>query len=170
MERGHWYDACAAFSWTCWYGNQCYIVLCLVLLGLMVILIFDNFFNTVGVKYGFHMTPSHVSLLWSCFETLRTIMDLVVKLVVYHFATYPQLEYIQKKLPQNNFRQLFWSINFFIPDLTQLWGYLSWNLFCWWLLQTPPYPLQKRFFVPYLELRISRMPFLKSSKRCQLSN
>ena len=34
-------------------------------------------------------------------------MDLVVKLVVYHFATYPQLEYIQKKLPQNNFRQLF---------------------------------------------------------------
>eukprot|EP00434_Breviolum_minutum_P032295 symbB.v1.2.028557.t1/scaffold3038.1/size64864/2 len=26
------------------------------------------------------------------------------------------------------------------------WCYLSWNLFCWWLLQTPPYPLQKRFF------------------------
>ncbi|CAK9079729.1 unnamed protein product [Durusdinium trenchii] len=25
-------------------------------------------------------------------------------------------------------------------------GYLAWNFFCWWLLQTPPYPLQKRFF------------------------
>ncbi|OLP85147.1 hypothetical protein AK812_SmicGene33886 [Symbiodinium microadriaticum] len=25
-------------------------------------------------------------------------------------------------------------------------SYLAWNFFCWWLLRTPPYPLQKRFF------------------------
>ena len=36
------------------------------------------------------------------------------------------------------------------------WGYLSWNLFCWWLLQTPPYPLQKRFFVAHLHVLMAK--------------
>ena len=24
--------------------------------------------------------------------------------------------------------------------------YLTWNMFCWWLLRVAPYPLQKRFY------------------------
>lgn len=167
MERGHWYDACAAFSWTCWYGNQCYIVLCLVLLGLMVI--FDNFW--VSTVLGLSQGSTWLLHTCLCFETSRTFMDSVIKISGLPLCNISPLHnsWIQiNKSTQREFRKQFWSINFFFPGLTHLyllsWGYLSWNLFCWWLLQTPPYPLQKRFFVPYLEFRISRMPVEVSKK------
>merc|ERR1712039_926031 len=31
--------------------------------------------------------------------------------------------------------------------------YIGWNIFCWWVLKTPPYPMQRRVYqagVPYV--------------------